>query len=87
MCYNIFNIHSIIGVLGAFNILVKCQELRKMKYTRPEIKTERFDLVDEVRADASSELPPDYNGNYGGDLNWEETSSAFSEAFGNIFNI
>lgn len=58
-----------------------------MKYIKPEIKIERFDLIENITADEESAgfIPDiDMGNDNDKDLGYE-TASAFSEAFRNIF--
>lgn len=58
-----------------------------MEYIKPDIRIERFDIVEEIANEAeSSAYVPDIDiGNDNGNDFGYETASAFSEAFKNIF--
>ena len=58
-----------------------------MKYIKPEIRTQKFEIIDSVTADEESAgFVPDIDmGNDNGQDLGIETQQAFSEAFRNIF--
>ena len=59
-----------------------------MKYIKPELKIEKFSIIEDITADGeSSAIPPwfiDENNGGNGDISLE---NAFIEAIGNVFDF
>ncbi|MGN0548479.1 MAG: hypothetical protein ACI4IM_02645 [Acutalibacteraceae bacterium] len=59
-----------------------------MKYIKPELKIEKFSIIEDITADGeSSTIPPwfiDENNGEDGDISLE---NAFIEAIGNVFDF
>ena len=59
-----------------------------MKYVKPELKSEKFSIIEDITADGeSSTIPPwfiDENNGGNGDISLE---NAFIEAIGNVFDF